>query len=284
MRDIDIGLLRAFLAVVESASMTAAARQINLTQGAVSQQIKRLEDILGSDLFFREGKKLVLTPVGERLVVRAQRLVSLNDETWQLFSAPTYSGEIRLGVPQDIMRPFMPTVLRRFNREYPQVDINIVCEPTPDLIKAVQSKQLDIVLTTDDYAMPQGQVLMQDRLVWVGAVNGDAYRQRPLKVALGSSSSAFRDSAFATLNKVGQDWISTCHEGGLEALRATVEADMAVSTLMARSVPEGIAIIDRQDELPELPNYYINMRLAEQTPPDHVAQLADAIRRGFVGL
>ena len=284
MRDIDIGLLRAFLAVVESASMTAAARQINLTQGAVSQQIKRLEDILGSDLFFREGKKLVLTPVGERLVVRAQRLVSLNDETWQLFSAPTYSGEIRLGVPQDIMRPFMPTVLRRFNREYPQVDINIVCEPTPDLIKAVKSKQLDIVLTTDDHALQQGQVLMQDRLVWVGAVNGDAYRQRPLKVALGSSSSAFRDSAFATLNKVGQDWISTCHEGGLEALRATVEADMAVSTLMARSVPEGIAIIDRQDELPELPNYYINMRLAEQTPPDHVAQLADAIRRGFVGL
>lgn len=284
MRDIDIGLLRAFLAVVESASMTAAARQINLTQGAVSQQIKRLEEILGSPLFSRIGKKLVLTPVGERLVVRAQRLVSLNDETWQLFSAPTYAGEIRLGVPQDIMRPFMPTVLRRFNREYPQVDINIVCEPTPDLIKAVQSKQLDIALTTDDHALQQGQVLMQDRLVWVGAVNGDAYRQRPLKVALGSSSSAFRDSAFATLNKVGQDWISTCHEGGLEALRATVEADMAVSTLMARSVPEGIEIIDRQDELPELPDYYINMRLAEQTPPDHVIQLADAIRRGFVGL
>ena len=284
MRDIDIGLLRAFLAVVESASMTLAARQINLTQGAVSQQIKRLEEVIDSPLFFREGKKLVLTPVGERLVVRAQRLVSLNDETWQLFSAPTYSGEIRLGVPQDIMRPFMPTVLRRFNREYPQVDINIVCEPTPDLIKAVQSKRLDIALTTDDYALQQGQVLMQDRLVWVGAVNGDAYRQRPLKVALGSSSSAFRDSTFATLNGVGQDWISTCHEGGLEALRATVEADMAVSTLMARSVPEGIEIIDRQDELPELPDYYINMRLAEQTPPDHVAQLADAIRRGFVGL
>ena len=284
MRDIDIGLLRAFLAVVESASMTVAARQINLTQGAVSQQIKRLEEILGSPLFSRVGKKLVLTPVGERLVVRAQRLVRLNDETWQLFSAPTYAGEIRLGVPQDIMRPFMPTVLRRFNREYPQVDINIVCEPTPDLIKAVQSKQLDIALTTDDHALQQGQVLMQDRLVWVGAVNGDAYRQRPLKVALGSSSSAFRDSTFATLNGVGQDWISTCHEGGLEALRATVEADMAVSTLMARSVPEGIAIIDRQDELPELPDYYINMRLAEQTPPDHVAQLADAIRRGFVGL
>jgi DNA-binding transcriptional LysR family regulator len=284
MRDIDIGLLRAFLAVVESASMTAAARQINLTQGAVSQQIKRLEEILGSPLFSRVGKKLVLTPVGERLVVRAQRLVSLNDETWQLFSAPTYSGEIRLGVPQDIMRPFMPTVLRRFNREYPQVDINIVCEPTPDLIKAVQSKLLDIALTTDDHALQQGQVLMQDRLVWVGAVNGDAYRQRPLKVALGSSSSAFRDSTFTTLNGVGQDWISTCHEGGLEALRATVEADMAVSTLMARSVPEGIEIIDRQEQLPELPDYYINMRLAEQTPPDHVAQLADAIRRGFVGL
>ncbi len=137
MRDIDIGLLRAFLAVVESTSMTAAARHINLTQGAVSQQIKRLEEILDSPLFIREGKKLVLTSVGERLVVRAQRLVSLNDETWQLLSAPTFVGEVRLGVPQDIVRPFMPGVLRRFNREFPQIDINLICEPTPDLIDAV---------------------------------------------------------------------------------------------------------------------------------------------------
>ncbi len=125
---------------------------------------------------------------------------------------------------------------------------------------------------------------MQDRLVWVGAVNGDAYRQRPLKVALGSASSAFRASTFGALNKVGQDWLSTCHEGGLEALRANVEADMAVATLMARSVPEGIEIIGRQAQLPDLPDYFINMRLAEQSLPAHVEQLAEAIRRGFMGL
>lgn len=284
MRDLDIGLLRAFLAVVESGSMTIAARTLSLTQGAVSQQIKRLESLLGSDLFSRDNKQLVLTPIGERLVVRAQRLVSLNDETWQLLSAPAYSGEVRLGVPQDIMRPYMPAILRRFNRQYPQIQVTLVSGATPDLIKDVQARQLDIALTTDHIAMQQGTVLLQDKLVWVGAENGQAYAQRPLPVSLGSTDCAFRTSTFSALNAASLDWLTICQVGGLEAIRATVEADMAVATFMSRSVPEHLTIIADQSGLPELPDYYINLRYAETSPEVPVVRLGEAIQQGFMGL
>ena len=78
-RDIDIALLRAFLAVVETGGVTTAARILNRTQAAVSLQIKRLEELFGTELFLRERKRFTLSPAGERLFGSAQRLVALND-------------------------------------------------------------------------------------------------------------------------------------------------------------------------------------------------------------
>ena len=63
-RDIDVGLLRAFAAVAETGGVTSAARALNLTQAAVSQQIKRLEEFFALGLFDREQRRLALTPTG----------------------------------------------------------------------------------------------------------------------------------------------------------------------------------------------------------------------------
>lgn len=81
-RDIDIALLRAFVAVVETGSVTGAANLLNLTQAAVSQQVKRLEEMFGTELFERHHKRLALKPNGERLMAHAQRMIALNDEVW----------------------------------------------------------------------------------------------------------------------------------------------------------------------------------------------------------
>ena len=75
-RDIDVGLLRAFTAVIETGSVTGAARLLNRTQAAVSLQIKRLEDQLGVELFLREHRRLRLTKSGERMLAGALRLLA----------------------------------------------------------------------------------------------------------------------------------------------------------------------------------------------------------------
>src|SRR5262249_60271532 len=96
-RDIDIGLLRAFVAVVQTGSVTEAATLLNLTQAAVSQQVKRLEELFGAELFERHHKRLILRPNGERLIAHAERLIALNDEGWGAMSEPAYEGEGGLG-------------------------------------------------------------------------------------------------------------------------------------------------------------------------------------------
>src|SRR6516165_10081377 len=81
-RDIDIGLLRACVAVVATGGVTSAASLLNLTQAAVSQQLKRLEELFGTELFERHHKRLVLKVDGERLIAHARRLIAANDEVW----------------------------------------------------------------------------------------------------------------------------------------------------------------------------------------------------------
>lgn len=280
-RDIDIGLLRAFLAVAESGSMTSAAHSLNLTQGAVSQQIKRLEALFESRLFERQHKSLRLTPAGEHLLGRANRMVALNDETWQQMTRPAFTGEIRLGVPLDIVRPVMPLVMRRFSREHPQIQLTLISDMSEALLEALGRGEIDLALATESQEGKAAQLVFSDQLVWMGAKNGEACRRNPLPVSLGSENCAFRKPSFDALNQVGIDWIEVCQVGNLESILATVEADMAVAPYMSRMVPQQLEIVSPKVGLPSLPVYHINLHLPVAGGSPVVQAFAEYIRRGF---
>ena len=108
MRNLDITTLRSFVAVAESGGVTRAAGFLHLTQSAVSMQLKRLEELLGLDLFDRSGRTIALTASGEQLLVFARRMVALNDEVITRLTDQAYEGEITLGVPHDIVYPAIP--------------------------------------------------------------------------------------------------------------------------------------------------------------------------------
>ena len=283
-RDIDIRLIRTFLAVAESGGMTSAANSLNLTQGAVSQKIKRLEALFGIELFERKQKKLRLTPEGERLMARAYRLISLNDDTWHLMTQPAFTGEIRLGVPLDIIRPMMPPILRRFSREHPKIQFTLVSDMTPTLLTALNNGEIDLTLTTESREGNEDQLLLSDKLVWVGAKNGEACYQTPLPVSLGSEPCAFRVPTLDALNKAEIDWLVVCGVGNLESILATVEADMAVAPYMSRLVPEQLTIIDSNVGLPPLPTYHINLHMPDSRGTNIAGELAKYIRNSFSAL
>ncbi|MBV8393938.1 MAG: LysR family transcriptional regulator, partial [Alphaproteobacteria bacterium] len=124
LKNLDVALLRAFLTVVESGGVTPAAAVLNVSQAAVSQQLKRLEQALDSKLFERQGRHLVLAPAGERLQAQARRLVAQNDELLAAMRAPAFEGEVRLGVPYDIIGSIVPPILRRYAKAQPRVRVS----------------------------------------------------------------------------------------------------------------------------------------------------------------
>ena len=120
-RNIDVGLLRAFVAVADTGRMTTAAKVVNRSQGAVSQQIHRLETLFQTELFHRDSAAIRLTQEGLRLMGRAHRLIALNDEVLSQMRESDFAGEVRLGVPHDIVGRLLPPILRNFRQEHPNV-------------------------------------------------------------------------------------------------------------------------------------------------------------------
>ena len=118
-RNLDLTALRSFAAVADAGGVTRAAAQLNLTQSAVSMQLKRLEESLGLPLLDRSARTIALTAQGEQLLGYARRLLALNDEAWGRLTHPAFEGEIDFGVPHDIIYPHVPGVLQRFAAEYP---------------------------------------------------------------------------------------------------------------------------------------------------------------------
>ncbi len=279
VRDIDITLIRTFVAVVEANGMTRASRIQNMTQAAVSHQIKRLEELLDLELFDRSHKQITLTSAGERLFSYAKRMLALNDEVWAKMTAPSFEGQINLGVPHDIIQVFMPSILRSFSQAWPKINVTLYSNTTQTLLEMLDSGEVDITLTTE--ATRGTDMLMADNLVWAGMKGGLSYKKTPLPVALGGEKCAFRTAAVKVLSDNNIDWKFTCHTGSLEPVIATLEADMAVAPFLSQTVPDSIEMIPEIDGLPPLPTFYINMHLGASANEPIVQELATHIRNGF---
>lgn len=282
MRNLDVALIRSFVAVAETSGMTAAGNVLHLTQAAVSQQIKRLEETLGRQLFERDRRGLRLTDDGERLFGRAKRLLALNDEIWQEMTTAVFSGEIRLGVPYDLVATYLPAVLRSFSRAHPRVEITLVCKASPVLKAMLHAGELDVALVEELQAGGDGELLLTDRLVWVGARGGEAHRRRPLPVA-SCESCAFRPAIFEALRRAELPFRVVTDATNLDAASATVQTDLAIVGSLASTVPEGMPVLDATSGLPALPPFSVNLYLPKTEVAPAVTALAKGLRDAFVG-
>lgn len=279
-RDLETGLLRAFVTVVDAGGVTAAASVLGLSQAAASQQIKRLEEMLDCTLFERQGRRLVLAPAGERLLAQARRLVAQNDELLAAMRTPPFEGEVRFGVPYDIIGSFVPPILRRFAKAQPRVRVSLVCEDSKVVRAALRSGGVDLALTTETECGRHGETLRTDRLVWVGAAGGDAHLKDPLPVSLGAPTCTFRPVAVEALGRARRDWRAVCEVSRLEPVYAVLEADLAVAPLLRSSVPERFEILGREARLPTLPEFRINLYAPPGLNPA-ARDLADHVRASF---
>ena len=156
-RNLDTALLRTFVTVAETGGMTSAGNLLHLTQAAVSQQIKRLEDGFGCTLFERDRRGMPLTNAGERLFGRAKRLVAMNDEVWADMTTPAFTGEVKLGVPFDLVGTYLPPILKAFANAYPQVEISLVCLSSPQLLEALAEGKVSLVLVEQPAGRSAGE-------------------------------------------------------------------------------------------------------------------------------
>ncbi|MEL6684981.1 MAG: LysR family transcriptional regulator [Pseudomonadota bacterium] len=280
-RNIDVALLRAFVATAETGSMTLAAQMVNRTQGAVSQQIARLEALFDVRLFDRRPDGLRVTAAGERLLAGAHRMIAENDTLMAAMMGVEAHDEIRLGIPPDVVGVLVPPALRLFRANHPNTRVTLVSAGTRALREAITVERIDIAVTTDAVPSEDAAPLLTDELAWTGMPDGSAYKSRPLPVALGEETCAFRAFAVNALVSAGVDWRPVLQIGSLEPVIATLHADAAIAVFLSKTIPEGLAQVG-QDRLPPLPTAYVNVITPRSQPSGTVTDFISCLRDAAV--
>ncbi len=252
MRDLQLDWLRAFVAVVDAGSLSAAAPLLHRSQSAVSMQLQKLEEAVGRPVLLRGPRHLELTPSGQELLGFARRMLELHSEALTALNGPQLGGRLRFGVPDDYAAGYLTPLLRSFANRHAGVEIELVCEQSTALIPQVQRGELDLALVSQDKP-GRGTHLFDEPLVWVGAAQHEAWRREPLPVAVYESGSMARRDALAALNAQRRGYRIVYHSASLAGQLAAVESGLAVAVLTRCSVPPGLQILGDKQGLPPLP-------------------------------
>lgn len=279
-RNLDMTALRSFVAVADMGGVTRAASMLNLTQSAVSMQLKRLEESLDVSLLDRSSRTIGLTTAGEQLLSSARKMIAINDQIFSQMTDDAYEGVLILGVPHDIIYPSIPRVLQLFNADYPRMRVQLLSSWTMRLRELFAEGKCDVILTTEDHCDAGGETLTKKPLLWYGAPGGTAWQRRPLPLA-SEPHCQFRKSMQAELDRAGISWDMAVDSESTRTIEASVSADLAIMSQLEDAVGPQLELVPHGGALPELGFKLINLYVSEISKGHAKDHLIDLVRRNF---
>jgi len=256
--NIDTIALQCFIAVAETGSFTRAAERVGRTQSAISQQMTKLEYLLGKMLLVR-GKAFTLTPEGEIFLGYARRIFALHREALDRFKEPELEGEVRFGLPENFASVYLSEVLANFSRIHPRILLNIECDLTLTLFDRFKKNEFDLVLVKmnrpEDF--PNGLHVWSEPLKWVGDVSLIDV-EKPVPLVLAPQPCVYRASAIKSLEQASRSWRLVFSSPSYAGAVAAVRAGMGISVMPQTMIPEGLQAIDAS-LLPTLADTHISL-------------------------
>ncbi|WP_223452240.1 MULTISPECIES: LysR substrate-binding domain-containing protein [unclassified Pseudomonas] len=247
----DLELLKTFVCVADEGSFTRAAERVHRTQSTVSQQVRKLEELVGHALLLRDrtGQNISVTEHGEMLIHYARRLLALSSEAVEALASDLDLEILRIGVPEDFDARRMAVILAGFNRARPEARLETVSGMSTDLKQKLAAGTLDIALVKREPDSGPCWAAWPETLVWVKGVGVDS-ANGVLPLALFPQGCIYRQRAIRLLDVAQRPWRVAFGSHSLTGIQAAVASGLGVSVLPASAVlPEHRVCSD----LPELP-------------------------------
>lgn len=255
--NLDVDLLKTFLAIADTGSFTRAGEEVHKTQSAVSMQMKRLEDLLGRPLFAKDGRAIRFTADGERLIEYARRMTAINDEAVSIFTKPELTGTLRFGTPDDYADFILPEILARFSRTHPMVTVNVECLGSVQLFERTKRGEMDLSLVTVFGGIAPDETVRRESLVWVTSAKHNVHMLDVLPVAC--PDCAWRLTVLEALDKFDRKHRIAYSSSNSNAINAAVQAGLAVGAVPDLCVRPGQRILTEREGFPKLASFDIGL-------------------------
>lgn len=156
---IETSQMQTLVAVAKAGSFSKAAEELNVTQSAISQSIKNLENKIGVDLFNRSGKKIILTPEGEKLFYLGQSFLDEIESTLTeiKYDKNSMSGKIRIGTLNGVGKSWLAPEVLNLAKEFPELKISLTLEYAEDLVRKFENRQLDFLVLPEEVLPSSGE-------------------------------------------------------------------------------------------------------------------------------
>lgn len=250
--NLDIATLRSFLLIAQGRKFSEAALAAGRSQSAITLQIQKLESDVCASVFRRTGNGVELTPVGERLLGYAHRLVKINDESLGQANRPAPDKLISLGITPDFAETVMPPLLIEFNESHPEMTVILRIDRTPALINAVLSGEIDLAIGEHkDDPLNQG-IIAEAPLIWVGRKDFRMPSDALLPLAMIEGNCTYSAAAVEALRGRQQFRVAATAKGPGEII-AAVRSGFSVTVRTRHALRSPLISIGEELNLPALP-------------------------------
>jgi DNA-binding transcriptional LysR family regulator len=246
MRSLNLDQLRALETVVELASFTGAARRLNLSQSAISVQIRELEERCGVRLVERLGKKAYATAAGREVIEHARRI---SEEADAITSAMRrfregWIGRVHIGAALTALMYLLPPALQKLRAEHPGIDLFVSNATTAGMVDGVLRNEIDIGVVTlpvEDSRLTITPLHIDPLVAILPASNRDI----PPEITPDYVAGQFLVLEFGGVSRLVTDWLSSARTlpsqssmvvSAVEAIKIVVSAGMGVSIVPSISV------------------------------------------------
>lgn len=253
IRDLDLTLLRTFVAAAELENFAQAAEKVFRTQAAVSQQMQRLEAVVGCNLFTRVGRQKRLTDQGTRLLEYARRIVKLNDEAYRAMAHEAFEYPVKIAACVDAVDTLLPEYLAMCAEAYPGLRIDVQVGRSRWLASALRRGEVDLMLDVAQHDEFQHVVLRTSPVVWIAGARFRAQTSAPLPLVLVSSGCLFRGMAMDALTESKRSWRAAFQTSTLTGVRAGLRAGLGITPRTSEMLTPDFKVVDQELGLPRLP-------------------------------
>ncbi|WP_369310013.1 LysR substrate-binding domain-containing protein [Providencia rettgeri] len=273
---LNLVLLNTFITVAETGNFTVASQHLNSTQSTLSQQIQRLETLVGQSLFIRGHRILTLTETGEILLSYAKKILALNDTFFMKITGSAVIQTLRLGFPEDLASGQVTPTLAAFMQGNPNVRLEVTSGLSRQLHQRYQHGELDLIIVKQKKGEFKSDYCWPEPLCWLTSNQHQPLNSDSVPLIVFPENGLYRNDMFKLLDNAQRPWHITYTCSSLAGIQSAITDGLGVSLLPLRAKLPQHRILTEEDGFPAAQEMEIAMHF-HRNVSDTLTDLAEKL-------